>query len=103
VLRQVAEVTHSNVNDCLLEVSAPGVSKATTLARLAASWDIAAAEVMAFGDMPNDLEMLRWAGEGYAMTNSHPEVLASVRLFAPTIHEDGVAQVLERLLETSAP
>lgn len=101
-LRDVAEVTHSNVNDCLLEVSALGVSKATTLEKLADSWGINADEVVAFGDMPNDLEMLRWAGSGYAMANSHPDVLAAVSLRAPTIHDDGVARVLQTLL-ASAP
>ncbi|HVQ18091.1 MAG TPA: HAD-IIB family hydrolase, partial [Actinomycetes bacterium] len=65
-LRDIAEVTHSNVNDCLLEVSALGVSKATTLAWLAEQWGITREEVVAFGDMPNDLDMLRWAGLGYA-------------------------------------
>ena len=78
VLLNLAEVTHSDVNDCLLEVSALGVSKASTLARLAASWGIGQDDVVAFGDMPNDVEMLRWAGTGYAMANAHPEVLAAV-------------------------
>lgn len=98
VLSEVAEVTHSNVNDCLLEVSALGVSKATTLARLASMWGVAQDEVVAFGDMPNDVDMLRWAGAGYAMANAHEEVLAAVDNVAPTIHEDGVAVVLESLL-----
>jgi hydroxymethylpyrimidine pyrophosphatase-like HAD family hydrolase len=94
----VAEVTHSDVNDCLLEVSALGVSKASTLARLAASWGIEPADVVAFGDMPNDVDMLRWAGTGYAMADGHPEVLAAVDNHARTILEDGVAEVLESLL-----
>jgi phosphoserine phosphatase len=34
-----------------------------------------AADVVAFGDMPNDLEMLRWAGHGVAMGNAHPALL----------------------------
>ena len=93
------EVTHSNVNDCLLEISALGVSKATTLAKLAAGWGIAQSDVAAFGDMPNDLEMIQWAGHGYAMANSHPEVLEAADHIAPTIHEDGVAQTIEVLLD----
>jgi hypothetical protein len=99
VLQEVAEVTHSNVNDCLLEVSALGVSKATTLARLAAQWGVSRDEVVAFGDMPNDLDMLRWAGSGYAMRNAHPEVLAAVDLVAAPIEDDGVAEVVEALLD----
>ena len=98
VLDGVVEVTHSNVNDSLLELSALGVNKATTLARLATRWGIAADEVVAFGDMPNDVELLRWAGRGYAVGDSHPLALAAADAHAPTIDEDGVAQVIERLL-----
>jgi hydroxymethylpyrimidine pyrophosphatase-like HAD family hydrolase len=97
-LAGVVEVTHSNVNDSLLELSALGVTKATTLARLAADWGVAQEEVVAFGDMPNDVDMLRWAGWGYAVGNAHPLVLEAADEHAPSIHDDGVAQVLERLL-----
>ena len=91
-------MTHSDVNDSLLELSALGVTKGTTLARLAAPWGIAQDEVVAFGDMPNDVEMLRWAGCGYAVGDAHPLVLEVADQRAPSIDEDGVAQVLERLL-----
>ncbi|MFL6071165.1 MAG: HAD family hydrolase [Actinomycetes bacterium] len=101
VLEGVLEVTHSNVNDSLLELSALGVNKATTLARLAEGWGIAREEVIAFGDMPNDAELLRWAGRGYAVGNAHAHALEAADEHAPSIHEDGVAQVIERLL--SAP
>jgi hydroxymethylpyrimidine pyrophosphatase-like HAD family hydrolase len=68
------------------------------LAKLASDWGIAQDEVVAFGDMPNDVDMLRWAGRGYAVGNAHPSVLAVADERAPSIDEDGVAQVLERLL-----
>ncbi|MFP5347826.1 MAG: HAD family hydrolase [Actinomycetes bacterium] len=97
-LEGLAQPTHSNVNDCLVEVSALGVSKASTLADLAAEHAIDPADVVAFGDMPNDLEMLGWAGRGYAMANGHPEVLAAADAIAPPCDEDGVAQVIEELL-----
>jgi hydroxymethylpyrimidine pyrophosphatase-like HAD family hydrolase len=97
-LAGVVEVTHSNVNDSLLELSALGVTKASTLALLAERWGIAQSEVVAFGDMPNDVEMLRWAGCGYAVGNAHPLVLEVADEHAPSIDDDGVAQVLERLL-----
>ncbi len=54
-----AAPTHSNASDGMLEISALGVSKASALARLAARLGIEAADVVAFGDMPNDIEMLR--------------------------------------------
>lgn len=102
VLGTIVQATHSNAADCLLELSAAGVSKARTLASLAASRGIGAEDVVAFGDMPNDVEMLRWAGAGYAMTGGHPEAVAAADHAAPSVLEDGVAQVVERLLAERA-
>jgi len=98
VLGGQVTVTHSNPSDCLLEISAAGVTKATTLARLAAELGIAADEVVAFGDQPNDVAMLHWAGRGYAMGNAHPEVHAAMSLHTASVEDDGVALVLEQLL-----
>jgi hydroxymethylpyrimidine pyrophosphatase-like HAD family hydrolase len=78
----------------LLEISAPEVTKASTLALLCADLGIDAADVMAFGDMPNDLPMLTWAGTSYAMANAHPTVLAAADHQAPPNDEDGVARML---------
>jgi len=102
LLDGVVQATHSNAADCLLELSAAGVSKAGTLATLAASRQIDAADVVAFGDMPNDVEMLRWAGAGYAMTGGHPEAIAAADHAAPSLLDDGVAQVVESLLARRA-
>jgi len=98
VVGDLAEFTHSST-DGLLEVSAAGVSKATTLAQLCAERGIAAADVLAFGDMPNDLAMLAWAGTAYAVAGAHPEVLAAVELHTGDPVDDGVAQVLERVFD----
>ncbi len=81
----------------LIEMSASGVTKASTLELLCAELEIASEEVMAFGDMPNDVAMLRWAGSSYAMANGHPQVLEAALEVAPPNDEDGVAMVLERL------
>jgi len=93
-----AHVTHSNSADCLLEISAPGVDKAGALADLCARLGIDAAEVIAFGDMPNDLPMLAWAGRAVAVANAHPAVLAAADEITASNDQAGVAQVLERLL-----
>jgi len=53
--------------------------------------------VVAFGDMPNDVPMLTWAGRSYAVANAHPEVLAAVDRVTAANNEDGVALVLEEL------
>ncbi len=85
----------------LVEMSATGVTKATTLATLATDLGIAADEVVAFGDMPNDLPLLEWAGTSYAMANAHPSVLALADHVAPRNDDDGVAVVLTELFELS--
>lgn len=96
VIGDLAMPTHSN-GDRLLEISAAGVSKASALAELAASLGITPDEVIAFGDMPNDLSMLAWAGRAYAVANAHPEVLAAVPDHTAANDADGVAQILEGL------
>jgi Cof subfamily protein (haloacid dehalogenase superfamily) len=97
-LAGLVEVVHSDPLNFMLEISAPGVTKASALAWLAESLGVPAAEVVAFGDMPNDVPMLAWAGSGYAMADGHPEAIAAASAQAPPCTEDGVAQVLERLL-----
>lgn len=84
----------------LLEISGPGVSKAATLAACCAERGIAAEEVVAFGDMPNDVEMLSWAGASFAMGNAHPAAVAAASGVTLTNDEDGVAVVIERILAT---
>jgi len=80
--------------DHLVEISASGITKAATLARVATELGVDAADVIAFGDMPNDLPMLAWAGTSYAMANAHPDVLALADHVAPANDDDGVARVL---------
>ncbi|WP_180930314.1 HAD hydrolase family protein [Streptomyces sp. AJS327] len=92
-----AEFTRSSEMS-FLEISGRGVSKASTLADCCAERGIRPEEVVAFGDMPNDLAMLSWAGTSYAMANAHPLVRRSTTHQAASNQEDGVAQVIESLL-----
>ena len=78
----------------LVEISAAGVTKAVALASIAAELGVDATDVVAFGDMPNDLPMLEWAGTSYAMANADPSVVAAADHLAPANTEDGVATVL---------
>jgi Cof subfamily protein (haloacid dehalogenase superfamily) len=91
--------THSNGRR-LIEMSARGVSKASALAELCAQQGIDAADVVAFGDMPNDLPMLLWAGRSYAVANAHPDVLAAVEHKVASNDDDGVARTIEELFPT---
>ncbi|MFF5934967.1 Cof-type HAD-IIB family hydrolase [Streptomyces sp. NPDC012508] len=93
----LASITRSSPT-ALLEISGLGVSKASTLALCCAERGISAEEVVAFGDMPNDIEMLSWAGRSYAMGNAHPDVIAAASGRTVANNEDGVAVVIERIL-----
>ncbi|WP_110182035.1 Cof-type HAD-IIB family hydrolase [Nocardioides solisilvae] len=85
-----------------LEVMAEGVSKAWGLARLCDALGVAREEVLAFGDAPNDVEMLAWAGRGVAVANAEPVVRAAADEVTASNEEDGVAQVLENLVGVAA-
>jgi Cof subfamily protein (haloacid dehalogenase superfamily) len=91
------EVTTSGAP--FVEVMAAGVTKAWGLEQLCVHLGIAASEVIAFGDAPNDVEMLQWAGRGVAMANADEIVKDAADEVAPATNlDDGVAHVLERLL-----
>ncbi|WP_300078880.1 HAD family hydrolase [Propioniciclava sp.] len=98
-LGDAAVVTHSAApgDRLLLEISAPGVSKARTLALFCAERGVAPAEVAAFGDMPNDLAMLEFAGQPFAMGNAHPLLRERFEVVG-TNAEGGVGATLRRLL-----
>ncbi|MBV9603743.1 MAG: HAD family phosphatase [Solirubrobacterales bacterium] len=97
----LAELSHSSTSDALLEIAAAGVSKATALARLCEERDIDRREVVAFGDMPNDVPMLAWAGHAVAVANAHPDAIAVANEVTASNDESGVALVLERLFGLS--
>jgi hypothetical protein len=92
----LVSVTHSNSKG-LVEASALGVSKASVVAEIAALHGIGPQDVIAFGDMPNDLPLLAWAGTSCAVANAHPAVLAAATHVIGSNDEDGVAAYLEEL------
>jgi Cof subfamily protein (haloacid dehalogenase superfamily) len=89
------DLTYST-NNGLIEVVPIGVSKATGVDQVARPLGITAEDVIAFGDMPNDIPMLLWAGLGVAMGNAHPEAKAAADEVTAPNSDDGLARVLER-------
>jgi hydroxymethylpyrimidine pyrophosphatase-like HAD family hydrolase len=89
----------------ILDILPPGCSKGVALRKWAASRGIAPAGIMAIGDNFNDLEMLNLAGRPVVMGNSAPDLLTLARNcgweIAPTNDQDGVAQVIESVLEAT--
>ena len=93
-----ATVTHSHGR--LIDVTPPGIDKASAMAWLAERWGLSLDECIACGDSGNDAAMLRVAGTAVVVANALPELdgLAGrnvLRTRAP--HAGGVAEALERL------
>jgi hydroxymethylpyrimidine pyrophosphatase-like HAD family hydrolase len=100
VVGDAATVTNSS-SDALAEISARGVTKATGLARVAADRGLDPADVVYFGDMPNDLAAFDWVRDGggraVAMAQAHPDVLAAATDVTVPNDDDGVAAFLASL------
>lgn len=94
-VRSLGDITYST-NDGLVEISPVGISKAMGIEEIARPLGVNAEDVVAFGDMPNDVPMLRWAGHGVAMGNAHSEAVAAADEVTAGNDDDGVARVLER-------
>lgn len=101
-VQDVVAVTHSAPGIPMIEMAALGVDKAVTLSRHAARLGIDAADVVAFGDMPNDVQMLRWAGTGFAVGREQPAVGAVADHVIGPVEEDSVARAVESLLGLKA-
>jgi Cof subfamily protein (haloacid dehalogenase superfamily) len=82
----------------LVEISAAGVTKAFALERLCRRLGIAQHQVVAVGDMPNDLAMLEWAGTSVAVANAQQSVLEVADQVTASNLDDGVALLLERII-----
>ncbi|MGA5604735.1 HAD family hydrolase [Streptomyces griseoincarnatus] len=100
VVGSLATVTMSGPGT--VELQPCGVTKATGLALAAEHLGVRPGETVAFGDMPNDIPMFRWAGHGVAMANAHPELKAVADEVTLSNEDDGVAVVLERLFGQTA-
>jgi Cof subfamily protein (haloacid dehalogenase superfamily) len=85
-----------------LEFAAPGVTKAAGLDFLSERIGFTPERTIAFGDGENDIELVEWAGYGVAVANAHDRVKAVADFVCPPVDEEGVAQVLEALLDSRA-
>ncbi|MER5524115.1 HAD family hydrolase [Streptomyces sp. NPDC002677] len=95
VVGSLATVTMSGPGT--VELQPCGVTKATGLALAADHLGLSSGQVVAFGDMPNDIPMFDWASYGVAMANAHPELKTVADEITLSNEDDGIAVVLERL------
>ncbi len=81
-----------------IELTPLRASKGRALAWLAQAWGVPRAQVIAVGDAENDLSMIEWAGLGVAMGQAADPVRAAADWVAPSVEEDGVAEVVRRFI-----
>jgi hypothetical protein len=83
----------------MCELAPAGVTKWSAIRRLARQWGIGDETICAVGDDVNDIPMIRAAGLGVAMGNALPEVKAAADRVAPSQQDDGLATVVQWLME----
>lgn len=89
---------HTGSYGSAIEVVDAWASKGSALAWLCDRLGIAREQSVAFGDSPNDLEMIRAAGDGVAVGNACEALLAEADHVTATNAESGFATYLEALL-----
>jgi hypothetical protein len=96
-----AEVTHAGLG--FVEVLPPGITKASGLQVALDRYGVGFSDVLVFGDMPNDLSMIRAVteagGRAVAVANAHPQVRAAAPERTSGHQVDGVARYLEAVLD----
>lgn len=109
---QVQADLHNAIGDIMVPVHTgygsidliiPGVHKANGLRLLQKRWNITDDEVVVFGDGGNDIEMLRQAGFSFAMANAKDTVVAAAKYRAGSNNEEGVLDIIDRVLKNEAP
>lgn len=86
-------------NDILCEIMSKQATKSHAVEVLCRHFGLDRADAVAFGDGPNDIDMLDAVDESYAMANAEPEVkAAAAHVCAWSNVEAGVARTLERLV-----
>jgi Cof subfamily protein (haloacid dehalogenase superfamily) len=83
-----------------LEFAKAGVTKGAGMDFLAEHLGFSKADTIAFGDGENDIELVEWPAYGIAVANAHDRVKALARWVCPSADDEGVAQVLEALLDS---
>jgi len=98
VLATLENVTITTSFDHNLEIGGATTSKADAIKMLCGKYGISEGQVMACGDSPNDIAMLKAAGFPVAMKNAKDELKEIAAYITSTNDEDGVAEVIEKFV-----
>lgn len=88
------QVSVVRTDECLIQIMHRQVSKAVALLKVARHYGVNRKEIMAIGDAPNDVGMLRTAGVAVAMDNAHAIVKQYAHWVAPSNNDHGVHAAL---------
>lgn len=93
------DVTYAVGYSAWLDLTPPGVSKASALENLRKHLDVEPAHTVAVGDGNNDIEMLKWAAHSAAMGNAPIRVQEVADVVLGSVEEDGVLALLTLLID----
>ena len=89
-------ISHTRSDPHMLQLMSPETSKAQALEKIASAFGISSKEVMAIGDAPNDVHMLKWAGLAVVPENGWEMAKKVADAVVPSNDADGVAVALKR-------
>ncbi len=92
----VDDVTIVRMDEDLIQIMDPRVSKAVALKKVAGHYGVPMEQVLAIGDAPNDVGMLQLAGIAVGMDNAHAVVKDVADWVAPSNNDHGVHAALQR-------
>lgn len=95
----LTDVTYAVGYTAWLDLTPPGVTKASALERIRQQLGVRPEHTVAVGDGNNDVDMLRWAARSYAMENAPEHVAAAAKARIGHVEQDGVLHVLESLID----
>ena len=96
-LKNTASVTHSLPHFC--EVTALYAQKHIALQYIAQIKRVDASQIIAIGDGPGDIGMIKWAGLGVAVKDAHPMLLNVANKIIPGPENNGVADFISRIIK----
>lgn len=85
--------------DVWIDIQNKGINKGSAMIQLEQYCKIDKNQMIAFGDHLNDLEMMQYVPNSYAMANAIPEIKEAAAFLAPSNEEYGVLKVLDKILK----
>ncbi len=83
---------------CSGEIAMTGITKSSAMELVGRHLGIPREDMIAFGDGPNDLDMLSYAGIGVAMGNAVPGAKAAADYITDDVDRDGIYHAMKKLL-----